>query len=124
MKELLELYNTMGISSGVYAYGEKTLENLKERFAEIDKIAEHNQAKVIAAMQKNRVSATVQRVFLAVLKHRVPHHLAAFVYPIGIHIIECHSTLAHVVASFPCTQKPSSGATIMPFGCWHSISFI
>ena len=57
MKELLELYNTMGISSGVYAYGEKTLESLKERFAEIDKIAEHNQAKVIAAMQKNRVSA-------------------------------------------------------------------
>ena len=57
MKELLELYNTMGISSGVYAYGEKTLEKLKERFAEIDKIAEHNQAKVIAAMQKNRVSA-------------------------------------------------------------------
>ena len=57
MRELLELYNTMGISSGVYAYGERTLENLKERFAEIDKIAEHNQAKVIAAMQKNRVSA-------------------------------------------------------------------
>ena len=57
MKELLELYNTMGISSGVYAYGEKTLESLKERFAEIDKIAEHNQAKVIAAMQNNRVSA-------------------------------------------------------------------
>ena len=57
MKELLELYNTMGISSGVYAYGEKVLENLKERFAEIDKIAEHNQAKVIAAMQKNHVSA-------------------------------------------------------------------
>ena len=57
MKELLELYNTMGISSGVYAYGEKTLESLKERFADIDKIAEHNQAKVIAAMQKNRVSA-------------------------------------------------------------------
>ena len=57
MKELLELYNTMGISSGVYAYGEKTLDNLKERFAQIDKIAEHNQTKVIAAMQKNRVSA-------------------------------------------------------------------
>ena len=57
MKELLELYNTMGISSDVYTYGEKTLENLKERFTGIDKIAEHNQAKVIAAMQKNRVSA-------------------------------------------------------------------
>jgi len=57
MEELLELYNTMGISPGVYAYGEKTLEHLKERFAEIDKIAEYNQAKVISAMQKNRVSA-------------------------------------------------------------------
>ena len=57
MDELLELYNTMGISPRVYTYGEKVLENLKERFALIDKIAEHNQAKVIAAMQKNRVSA-------------------------------------------------------------------
>ncbi len=57
MEELLELYNTMGISPGVYNYGEQVLDKLKDRFAEIDKIAEHNQAKVIAAMQKNRVSA-------------------------------------------------------------------
>ena len=57
MEELLELYNTMGISPGVYHYGERVLDQLKERFAAIDKIAEHNQAKVIAAMQKNRVSA-------------------------------------------------------------------
>ena len=57
MEELLELYNEMGISPGVYAYGEKVLDSLKDRFAEIDKIAEHNQAKVIAAMQKNRISA-------------------------------------------------------------------
>ena len=57
MEELLELYNTMGISPGVYAYGEKALEKLQKRFADIDKIAEHNQAKVIAAMQKNHVSA-------------------------------------------------------------------
>ena len=57
MDELLELYNTMGISPAVYAYGEKVLDNLKERFASIDKIAEYNQAKVITAMQKNRVSA-------------------------------------------------------------------
>ena len=57
MEELLELYNTMGISPAVYYYGEKTLEQLKERFNQIDMIAEHNQAKVIAAMQKNRVSA-------------------------------------------------------------------
>ena len=57
MEELLELYNEMGISPGVYAYGEKVLDKLKDRFAEIDKVVEHNQAKVIAAMQKNRVSA-------------------------------------------------------------------
>ena len=57
MEELLELYNTMGISPAVYHYGEEVLEKLKERFAHIDQIAEHNQAKVIAAMQKNRVSA-------------------------------------------------------------------
>ena len=57
MEELLELYNTMGISPGVYAYGEAALEKLRDRFAQIDQIAEHNQAKVIAAMQKNRVSA-------------------------------------------------------------------
>ena len=57
MEELLELYNTMGISPAVYAYGESVLDKLKDRFAQIDKIAEHNQAKVIAAMQKNRVSA-------------------------------------------------------------------
>ena len=57
MEELLELYNTMGIRPAVYAYGERALVRLKERFAQIDKIAEHNQAKVIAAMQKNRVSA-------------------------------------------------------------------
>ena len=57
MEQLQELYGSMGISPAVYAYGEKTIETLTRRFAEIDKIAEHNQAKVIAAMQKNRVSA-------------------------------------------------------------------
>ncbi len=57
MEQLLQLYNEMGISPAVYQFGEKALENLKERFDYIDKIAEHNQAKVIAAMQKNRVSA-------------------------------------------------------------------
>ena len=57
MNELLELYSQMGISPGVYAYGEKTIEKLTQRFAEIDQIAEYNQAKVLSAMQKNRVSA-------------------------------------------------------------------
>jgi len=57
MEELLELYQTMGISPAVYAYGEKAIERLEERFAAIDKVAEHNQAKVLRAMQKNKVSA-------------------------------------------------------------------
>ena len=57
MEQLLELYNTMGISPAVYNYGEEALKKLADRFAVIDQIAEHNQAKVIAAMQKNRVSA-------------------------------------------------------------------
>ena len=57
MNELIELYNSMGISSAVYNYGEETLKKLQARFAEIDSIAEYNQAKVISAMQKNRVSA-------------------------------------------------------------------
>ena len=57
MEKLLELYQTMGVSAGVYAYGEKALENLKERFDAIDRVAEYNQAKVLSAMQKNRVSA-------------------------------------------------------------------
>ena len=57
MEQLLHLYETMGISSAVYAYGEQTLEKIKDRFAQIDKVAEYNQAKVLTAMQKNKVSA-------------------------------------------------------------------
>ena len=57
MEELISQYKNMGISQQVYALGEKTLEALADRFAQIDKIAEYNQAKVLSAMQKNRVSA-------------------------------------------------------------------
>jgi len=57
MNALLELYSGMGISPAVYHYGEAALDKLKDRFAQIDQIAEYNQAKVITAMQKNRVSA-------------------------------------------------------------------
>ena len=57
MEELEMLYQEMGISPSVYARGEAVLEKLRERFAAIDKIAEYNQAKVVAAMQKNHVSA-------------------------------------------------------------------
>ena len=58
MEELLDLYESMGISRGVYQYGQSKLTALKERFEKIDAIAELNQAKVISAMQKNRVSAS------------------------------------------------------------------
>ena len=57
MNELMDFYNTIGISPAVYQYGEQTIKNLRERFDEIDQIAEYNQAKVLTAMQKNRVSA-------------------------------------------------------------------
>ena len=57
MEKLIEFYTELGISPAVYHYGEKAIEKLKDRFDAIDKIAEYNQAKVIAAMQKHRVSA-------------------------------------------------------------------
>ena len=57
MDKLTEFYSEIGISPAVYQYGEKTLDHLKARFEEIDRIAEYNQAKVLCAMQKNRVSA-------------------------------------------------------------------
>jgi len=57
MEQLIEFYQQLGVSPAVYNYGEAALDRLKERFDEIDKIAEYNQAKVLAAMQKNRVSA-------------------------------------------------------------------
>ncbi len=56
MNEVLDIYQAMGISQAVYEYGERTLERLAPRFAKIDQIAEYNQAKVLQAMQKNRVS--------------------------------------------------------------------
>ena len=57
MEDLLDLYGGMGISPAVYNYGEAALKKLEARFAAIDQVAEYNQAKVISAMQKNRVSA-------------------------------------------------------------------
>lgn len=55
--DLKEIYAQMGIEEPVFSFGEKIAKELKERFAAIDTVAEHNQLKVIAAMQKNRVSA-------------------------------------------------------------------
>ncbi|MCI8844387.1 MAG: hypothetical protein HFF08_09785 [Oscillospiraceae bacterium] len=52
-----EIYQELGISPAVLRRGETVLEGLKERFEAVDRVAEYNQAKVLAAMQKHRVSA-------------------------------------------------------------------
>ena len=51
------MYQELGISQKVYQYGMKFEKQLKERFEEIDAVAEYNQLKVIKALQKHRVSA-------------------------------------------------------------------
>ena len=51
-----KMYESLGISSRVYEFGQEIIEGLKERFEKIDQVAEYNQLKVLSAMQKNRVS--------------------------------------------------------------------
>lgn len=50
------IYERMGISREVHAYGQKIEKELCARFAAIDETAEYNQLKVLGAMQKCRVS--------------------------------------------------------------------
>ncbi len=57
MNELKELYRSFGIDKEIYELGEKKEKELKERFEKIDLVAEYNQARVVQAMQKNKVSA-------------------------------------------------------------------
>ncbi len=52
-----EKYLELGVSEKVFDFGAQIERELKERFAAIDETAEYNQLKVIAAMQKHRVSA-------------------------------------------------------------------
>ena len=56
MTEKAKMYQALGISEKVLAYGTEIEKELKERFAAIDEVAEYNQLKVIHAMQKNKVS--------------------------------------------------------------------
>ena len=53
-----KIYEELGISGQTLAYGEKIISELRPRFDAIDAVAEYNQLKVIAALQKNRVDAT------------------------------------------------------------------
>ena len=43
LTEKAAMYSTLGISKEVFAFGTKIEEELKERFAKIDEIAEYNQ---------------------------------------------------------------------------------
>ena len=54
--QLNQLYENMHLSQSVRAYCGKVLDDLKDRFGDIDDVAEYNQMKVLAAFQKNRVS--------------------------------------------------------------------
>ncbi|MCQ2525570.1 MAG: methionine gamma-lyase family protein [Lachnospiraceae bacterium] len=55
-KELLEMYEKLGINAKTAEFGEEIAAGLKERFAKIDEVAEYNQMKVLMALQKNQVS--------------------------------------------------------------------
>ncbi len=50
------MYEKLGISKKVLDHSETVLKGLKERFEEIDSVAEYNQMKVIHAMQKNKLA--------------------------------------------------------------------
>ena len=52
-----KMAETMGVSREIYELGERTAEKLEPRFREVDRTAEYNQMKVVAAFQKNRISA-------------------------------------------------------------------
>lgn len=56
MNSRKEMYEQMHISEAVYRFCAREEERLLDRFCEIDRIAEYNQLKVIAAMQKNKLS--------------------------------------------------------------------
>lgn len=51
-----EIYNKLGISEEVLNFSTEIVNSLKDRFEEIDEIAEYNQLKVIHALQKNQVT--------------------------------------------------------------------
>ena len=52
------IYSLFGINENVAAYCGAVAETLRERFAEIDTVAEYNQARVLRAMQRSRVDAS------------------------------------------------------------------
>ena len=53
MDTLKKYYIDLGIDEKVYDFCNKIEADLKDRFDEIDKVAEQNQIKVLKAMQKH-----------------------------------------------------------------------
>ena len=58
MTDIKQIYEALGICPKIYELGEEIISSLDSRFEEIDRISEYNQAKVLRAMQENRVNAT------------------------------------------------------------------
>lgn len=56
MEDLKDMYQSLGIDNKVLEFCKTIEASLKDRFDEIDKVAEFNQMKVIKAMQENRLS--------------------------------------------------------------------
>ena len=52
-----EMYTRLGVSQAVLDFGDEVIAELTDRFAHIDAVAEYNQAKVVGAMQENRLAA-------------------------------------------------------------------
>ena len=50
------IYKALGIEDATLAFGENVLTSLKERFEEIDKVAEYNQLKVLHTPARERVN--------------------------------------------------------------------
>jgi cystathionine beta-lyase family protein involved in aluminum resistance len=53
--ELEQIYRSLGISEQVLSYAEPILDRLQSRFEDIDAMAEYNQLRIIAAMQKAHI---------------------------------------------------------------------
>lgn len=56
MDSLKKYYQELGVDSKVYDYVNEIEDGLKDRFAQMDAVAELNQLKVLKAMQKHRIS--------------------------------------------------------------------
>lgn len=57
LEEMAQMYEAFGLSKELINYSNKIIDGLQKRFDDIDEVAEYNQMKVIAAMQKNRVGS-------------------------------------------------------------------